>query len=727
MAFESRRNGNELAWAVRAIRKHLFGIVLLVGVAVAAAAAYVVLREDEYVAYAEILIEPVGDSFGNLKEDRDRVLPVVEPAEMETALKLVTSNKVLRPAIDRLNFRLSSQEGAGFAKMMQGWFKAEALENEPSAQPNEATVLRLFREKLIIQRDALASIISIGYRSTDPKEAATVANTVAEIYLDERLKAKREVYSRTALHLDQRVKEMATWLRSAEAEIERYKADADLYEVGGAAPVEQRYAKLSDQLTEANIALTEAKARLSQADRTFGDEAADDIAISDLDSIKEVQASAVIGDLRRQESEFNGRLADLRSQYGKNHPLVLNTLAGLADVKASIEAEIRRIVEQLNLEVDVAANRVATIEQNLREAQRQLDSSQASRIGLRELERDVAGPSRVYELLLDRSQRAREQEKLVADTARIVSQAIAPDRPDQLSGKLLLGVVCFAFGSAGAGLAVVRELRRPGYLDADSLIDDLQCKVLGLVPRVRRASGSGATSQKRSLEAFAFVEAVRGIVQKIVPRYPDKVFTGAKVLAVTSCFPDEGKTTLSLSLARQASFGGLKVLMIEGDLRKAGLREKLKTMEIDTGLVHVLKGTATADDAIVEEPASQVDMLFGLGPAKDAFRLIRSPNMNALIEEKRQLYDLIVVDCGPALAVSDTQSLLELADGVVFVVRWQTTERSAVRGVLRDLKLQQIDIAGVVMTQIDLAEHMKYGETDQLHYQEKYHSYAMDI
>jgi O-antigen/teichoic acid export membrane protein len=171
-----------------------------------------------------------------------------------------------------------------------------------------------------------------------------------------------------------------------------------------------------------------------------------------------------------------------------------------------------------------------------------------------------------------------------------------------------------------------------------------------------------------------------------MPRRPsDADRRRAKVVAVTSSFPDEGKTTLSLSLARQASLGGLRTLLIEGDLRKLGLREKLKTMSAEAGLVEVLKGAVTIDGAIRQEPSSGVDMLLGFGPAKDAFALARSAAMADLLADVRPRYDLIVIDCGPILAVSDTRSLVDLSDEVLFVLRWQTTDRAAARTAIRDL------------------------------------------
>lgn len=729
MASVNGRAGNDLSWIVRSIRKHLLGIVLLVIVAAAAMTAYVILREDEYTAYTEILIEPEGDSFGDLAETVDRGHQSLEPVEIETALKLVTSGRTLQNVIDKLNLVSVPDRLLDIKEMINDWFKAEALEGSAPETSSMVMTLRNFRERLTIERDPLASIITVGYRSANAEEAALVVNTLAELYLAERLTVKRQVFNKAAEHLDTRVKEMSDWLRAAEAEIERYKADADLYEVGGAAPVEQRYTKLNDQLTEANIALTEAQARLSQADRTIGNKlGSGDLSGIDLDSIKEVQVSPVIADLRRQETELRRRMGDLSSQYGNNHPSMRNAQAELNGMRASIEIEIKRIVEQLKLETIVADHRVQTIKEKLDKAQSALDSSQESRIRLRELERDVEGPRQVYEVMLDRFQRAREQEKLVTDTARIISPAIVPDRPSNFSGKLLIGIVILGVGTAGTGFALLREFCQPGYLDAASLEAELDCAVLGLVPFVRRMSNRRQIEERRSLETFAYVEAVRGIINKVMPNLsPGDETPIGKVLSVTSCFPDEGKTMLTLSLARQASFGGLRVLLIEGDLRKAGLREDLTTIKATAGLIQVLTGEASTLDAIQQEPGSKVDVLLGFGPDKDAFRLTRSSTMKALIEQAKLHYDLVLIDCGPALAVSDTRSLMNMTDEVIFVVRWKTTERAAVTATIRDIEHQKIPIAGVVMTQIDLVEHMKYGEADQLRYQDKYHDYAATI
>jgi succinoglycan biosynthesis transport protein ExoP len=200
------------------------------------------------------------------------------------------------------------------------------------------------------------------------------------------------------------------------------------------------------------------------------------------------------------------------------------------------------------------------------------------------------------------------------------------------------------------------------------------------------------------------------------------------VIAITSCFANEGKTTLAMSLARQAGFGGLKVLLIEGDLRKSGLRDKLQTVSASTGLPHVLKGTASSlKEAIVTEPASSVDMLLGFGPTPEAFTLLRSAQIAALIRGVKKHYDLIIVDTPPLMVVSDARSLVGFSDELIYVVRWQETDRSAVRTAIRDLQRSGANLAGVVLSQVNIGEYLKYcSSAERGRYQDYGGDYTID-
>jgi len=124
------------------------------------------------------------------------------------------------------------------------------------------------------------------------------------------------------------------------------------------------------------------------------------------------------------------------------------------------------------------------------------------------------------------------------------------------------------------------------------------------------------------------------------------------------------------------------------------------------------------DDVIVKETESGADLLLASGPSEDAFALSRSVQLKTLLGRLKARYDLIIVDCPPVLGVSDTLVLCDEADEVLFVVRWQETHRSAVRSAIRALAPRPI--AGVVLTQVDLADRLKYATAGKYRYQDKF-------
>lgn len=713
--------------------------------------AYLLNRTKEYTAYADILIGPSSNEFGNLEEDTDQRSEGVTPSDMESEARLISSSHVLQLVMDGLELSFD-EPSFDIKSALLNWISTSSAKSQDQTSTSVTTRLEAFRERLSIERDPLAYVITVGYRAKDPDQAALIANTLADTYLEDRIEARRQSLTETAENLRRSVDDMGAWIKATERQIDDFRADSDLYAVGGTSPAEQRYNTLSRQLTEAELEVTNARSRLSQVDEALTNGQA-------LDNLREVQTSQVINDLRNQESEIQREIADLSTRLGKNHPVMTNAKAELQDVQQSIKLEIDRVIGQLRSEANVAANRFISIEKQVAAAQENLANSQAMRIRLNELERDAEAPRRVYETMLERYQRAREQEKILADPARVIGRATAPDRPSNMSGLLLLGLTVAGSCAAGVGFAFLLEARRPGYTNAQQIEQDLGYPVISMIPFVHDANDSRGDERWRFLEAYGFSEAIRKLVARgeairtLVSRGDERLrvleaygFTEAirtlvytllpkykmiqegmgKTVAFTSSFPDEGKSTIALTLARQASFSGIKTLLIEGDLRKPGLHAGLTTVQPSHGLVHLLRGEKNDVFQCVEtEPDSGVDIMLGFGPADDAFMLLRGERMLQLLEAVRSHYDLVVLDCAPVMAVSESRSLVDLADETVFVIRWQSTERSAAKVAIQDLERLGGKIAGVVLNQVELKEHLKYQDADRLAYQEKYKDYIV--
>ncbi len=733
-------HGNGWSGVTRGLRAHRLKIALFALLATALAVLLVELRPKIYTAYTEILVQgkQSGD-FGDLGENASFGGDDLSPADMESQLRLITSAGLAAKVIDAVGFTPDQPDRAadswrgqaaawlhGLVKSVQAgvrdlktrWLGPEGPPAEIKGDPARMRLLEAFHQDLTVSRDPLARVISVGFSSNDPAKAAAVANQVADTYLEERVALQRQAVSDTANHLQASLDDMATSLQQAEREIESYRARSDLFAVQGSSGAEQSYAILWQESANAKLELLNTQTRLTEAEAAIGDP-------ERLNSISEVQNSSVISELRRQEAELQRRIADLASSYGRNHPTMVNARAELRELRAAFSAEVNRIVEGMRLAAKTAQSRADAVAQRLAESQTQLATSEGTRLRLRELERNVDVQRRVYESMLDRYQRAREQEKILIDSTRIITPAEIPIAPSNVPGLLLIGLTAFGSVAFGIGCALVAELLRRGYEDAGSVEDALALPVIGLLPKVGHSArrSLAGKSEWRELEAFGYTEGIRGIIQEILP---DGAAGGrpCKVVAVTSSVPNEGKTTLTLSLARQAERSGIRTLLVEGDLRLPGLRESLQTVAAKIGLADLLRSSVDElDQAIVKEQRSGVDILFGCGPVGNPFALLRSPRMRQLLDKLRGRYDLILVDCPPVMVAAETKALVGMATEVVFVVRWRRTARSLIQTALRELKRTGASVTGVVLSQIELREQHKYGDAYVLSYLDKYDRY----
>lgn len=704
------------------LREHMIKILLLAAMSTAAMATYVELRTREYTAYAEVLIEQNERDFRHLVEGISDNAAPLRPEELEIELKRIASALTLQEVIEELNLTFEEHSPFSFRAWARAQFSTKMEGAESSAGRRAlAHQLAAFRENLVVKRDPLASVILIGYRAPDPETSADVANALARTYLRNRTSGQRQGMKKAVDDLERIADQMSASILAAEQETEQYRAEADLYAIDGVLPIEQHYNRLSRELTEAALDLTNARARMLEAETGQPENVS-------LEGQEEPQALSLIDKLRAENTETGQRAAVLDSSLN-SYPAAISR--DDVDVNGASQAEGDRLVEQRRLKVNAAETRYRELEKQAQKTRAELSDSWDSRLRLRELERHVAHLRQSYPAMQERLQRAREREQLLIDDARIIGPATIPTQPSNISGLLLVGMTLMGSCVAGMGWALLSETRRHGFHDAFEVETELGQPVLGMLPKVHGIAPIDAdpetSSYQRqwSLEAYGFLEGVRSILNTILPNHRGDGPAIGKVVLITSCFPDEGKTTLALSLTRQAALGGAKSVLVEGDMRKMGLVTKLSTVAPDKGLVDLLRGTIDQiDDALVSEPESDADLLLAAGPHEDAFALSRSPRMKIVLDELKSRYDLIIIDCPPVLGVSDTRAMSDLADEILFVLRWQETHRVAAKSAIRELEREKLPMAGVVVTQIDLAKHLKSNTTDKFRYEDSYEAYA---
>ncbi len=729
-----------------ALRRNLhlvLGTVLLVDLAVA---GWLLVRPIEWTATAELLIEPDDRGFANLREEIDLRVDRLQPADVESEARLLASRRVALRVIERerlaevvepepLGRRLRSFL-AGAGEWLLDWvagvrssfagyptdLAARAPDEPEVAAPDPEAVLERFYADLAVRRDPLARVLTVAYRASEREQAVRVVDSLTRVYLEERVAAQREALEQTARYLEERLSVLARELEEAERRVKEFQSRTGLFSVEGVSALERRWSELGRELTQATVQLAEAEARLAQlegARRTGG-----------LAGLREVAGSPVIGELRRQEAELARRIADLATQYGPRHPLMQNARAELADIRRSIGLEIDRIAASLAHDRDLARERVARLQAEFAEAERRLATAGSSQVELEELTRRAEGARKLYETMLDRYRRASEQAKLVRSTARVISPPTPPARPSNAPKLLVLAFTTAAGLGLGCGLAFLRELRRRGFATSEELERELGLPVLAVLPRLTEAELGALLGEKaeggeaESPLAAAYREAVQRIVSRLLLESGERVGRRGRVVAVTSAFPGDGKSTLALALARQCARSGRRTLLIDADLRRRSLDRLLAVPADQPGLVQILSGDCRSiDRAMLSEAGSGLKILPAGGSPESPQDLLASPKARVLLGALREVCDLVVVDLPPVLAVSDALALAPALDEALLLVRWEGTPRDAVRATARELASVGVPVAGVALNAVDLRAYSRYGSADPLRYTGHYARY----
>ncbi len=595
--------------------------------------------------------------------------------------------------------------------------RARRVLSDLEAQKQREQVVDTVRSRLKINRVGLTYVMGVSFTSPNPRKASTIANAFAQNYLLEQLQAKFDATAQANTWLNTRLNDLRGEVIQSEAAVEQYRNANNLLSASGATLTEQEISTYNTQLATVRAAQAEDEARLStaRAQLARGSSGGD---------LGEALDSTVVQQLRARRAEVSGRVADLSSRYGPRHPDMLRAERELADIDGQIQAEIGRIVSNLEARVQVARQRTASMQGSLSGARGTLAANNNAGVRLNELQRNAEASKTLYQGLLDRFKQTSSQQGLEESDARIVSRAVIPSAPSSpnVPLNLALGLVL----AVGAGIAgvVLAEMFDAGLATSEDVESKLGLPNIGSIPLVSSIS-EGADRRLEPADFLlqkplsAFAEAVRALRTSILF---SRVGQGVSLIAVTSTLPGEGKTTTAVCLARSAAQAGQRVVIVDCDLRRRAVN-RLFHIEPENGLLEVLNGAATLEAALhLDEPSGAyvLPLTHTSFTPKDVFG---SQAMDSLLQTLRSNFDLVILDTAPVLAVADTRVLAAKADTVVFLTRWRSTPKKAITNALKLLDGAGAHIAGVALVQVDMKSQARYGYGDAGHYYGAYKQY----
>ncbi|MBO6781950.1 MAG: polysaccharide biosynthesis tyrosine autokinase [Alphaproteobacteria bacterium] len=732
-------------------RKYLIaGVVLILSTI-----AYLMIQQITplYSASAKIVVEPNRQNV----VDIDQVVSGVTPDYYtnETEAEVIRSRSLAYKAVDRLNLTQSplfnpllrvpepsltevavKNVKLLFLSLIGTPEDVTELQQEASADPHadspllqmpEAERTAYLREiaaaqyqgGLSVSPSPRSRVITISYVSTDPTFAAEAANTTANLYIEDQLESLTTATTDAGDFLQRRVNELRERVITQEREIARYRADAGIIDAGGITVYQQQLARANEELSEARIARSEAEARFNQVQELLQTG-------SGLETAAAVLNSDLISRLREQEAEVIRKVAEFQTQLRPGHPRLQLAENELADLRAAIEREVQKIASNLRNEVQIARVRESNIREELDRLEGTLEEQNEAQATLQSLASELSANKQLYETFLERLKETDilENTEQQAD-ARVISRATVPGGPFRPNKQLMMiaAVVFSAF--VGFALAFVAEFMDSGFRSTAQLENLSGVAALGMVPALTKGQTDGkrphefAVARPNSTYGEAIRSVRTGLMLSSVDRPP-------KTVLITSSIPGEGKTSTSLSIAMTAAKSGQRVIILDCDLRNSSLHAYMDVPN-QRGLSDYLAGQAQIEDVIEIHPSSTLHYITAGSRAPNPTDMLSSHEMRDLIRQLGEMYDMVVLDTPPLMAVSDALVLMRDVDRTLFLVRWEKTRRETALAGIKQALEAGANMAGTVLTQVNVKKHASYDYGDSgYYYYGSYRKYYTD-
>ncbi|MGA8617148.1 MAG: polysaccharide biosynthesis tyrosine autokinase [Candidatus Sulfotelmatobacter sp.] len=697
------------------------------------------------VALASLKMTPVYEASGSIeinKSDSSLVnfnnsptfnVDYYDPTELETEVMILQSDLLALQVVKELALDRRPEFGR----------KTPALPSSLDLAPDPlqadsgrtSTLLSSFRNNLKVTLSPNTHIIKVNFRSPDKDLTATVVNTLMSTYAENNFKSRFDSTMQASDWLSKQLVDLQMKVETAQEKLVRYQKE---HEILG---IDEKQNITTAKLDELNKALTAAESERMDKESVYrlvqagdADTIASAASVLDAAGTGSQSASSLLEGLRAKQADVKIQVAELSAQFGPSYPKVAQLTGQLKEIDAQILGETKKVAGKIRGQYMAALQRENMLHQALEKQKQEANKLNESAIQYSILKRDLDSYRQLYEGLMEKMKEAGVSAGLksnnfrIVDVARVPTSPIEPNIPRNLAFALMLGL------TSGVGLAFLLE----GLDNTVRTTEQAQMisglAPLGMIPLGSRTAREEASPKRlviaTSKEAVELVTQVRPQSQ-MAESYRalrtslllSNLGAPPKVIMVTSALPQEGKTTTSINCAVVLAQKGIRVLLIDADLRRPSIHKTLG-MGPRSGLSNVLTGSATLQQAITRSSVlPNLSILPAGTPPPNPAELLASSNMRDVLEELRGQYDHIVVDTPPALSVTDAVVLSPRADAVVLVIRSGQTTKQALRR-SRDILTQvNAKVAGVLLNAVDLSspEYYYYYE-----YQGKYSRYYRD-
>lgn len=694
------------------LRRRLVLIIATTLVVVGAAAAFAFTLTPLYSASALVMVDP---SRKNILDDSiaSGTSSAADNARIDSEVELARSDNVLLKVIQKERLVADDEFGVSIglrARLLS--FLGVPVPDLPTGDEALNQVLANLRNAVSVQRRGLTYLISLQVRSENSEKASNLANSLADVYIEDQLSSKVSSALASLSVIQSRLEQARSAVVASETTYDQFISD-NIETIS-------RDSGRSDLASMQNrIAALEAA---RQQSATLANTVQVAIADADINALVSSLQSDAVTELDAQRQRLQ---QDLSSPTANASAIDLQ--AELARIEQSIVEVANSEVSALQGEMQQAQDQSADLRQQLRSEVIGSALSADTLTQIFQLQQNAELARRQYQTLLSRAQDLEAQADLQLADSRVVSTAIAPNSASFPNTRLIIILAGLAGLGLGIALAFLYENLIGGFTSDEQLATVLKRPVAATIPRQTGKSESESRADlvvSSPLSIFAesirrarvaFDQAMRQNKKSGEER------TSGKVLMVTSSNPNEGKTTLALAIARSAAMAGQSVLLVDCDLRKPSVHRHLG-VEPATGLQELLQSedpdyVQSLPKILMKDPHSNASIIVGSRRSSiPTDQLLANATFQRLLSAARRSFDLIVLDTPPVGPVVDPLYICQQSDAIAFVVKWASTAQSDVK---KNVAALEEASAGQVPVLIALTQQ----ERTRSEYYKKYSGY----
>ncbi|RFB81104.1 AAA family ATPase [Methylovirgula sp. 4M-Z18] len=727
------RSFSDLFNFARGVMRRRLGVILIsFAMVMALCFAYLRIVPPTYTAQVQVLLANQRAEF--VQQQSLIAEPALDLSQIETQLQIINSKALAATVIDQLKLASDPDLNGSGPSIASLWGQLRARIFSPSTkelsdaanQPPE-DVVAAFQSRLTTKRLSFSNVIEISYSSSSPTRAADIANAIASAYMADQQDAKVQADRDAARWLQQRLWDLDDEALKAERAVTAFKYQNNIVSSSGTPMEEQQMTELNNRLVAARAQTADAAAKLDRYEAVLRANSGDSPSLNALDSINtDVLNSPIVTSLRQQYLELTRRESEWSTRLGPSHSAVIELETKIRSTRASIIDEVKRLAATSKNEFEAAKQKQQEIENQLTDAVSRSHTTDTAELTIHGLESRAKGLRTVYNTFLQRYMSSVQQESFPVSETRVISPASPPLSKSKPKTAIVAILGLVGGIGIGLGLALLRDLMDCVFRTPLQISAVLGTPCLSLVPALRKSKAEGEPDQvdgripQRTILRFPgrqrtviampwsrFAEAIRAIKLSIDMR---QTGTMCQVIGITSALPNEGKTTIAVSLAQLIGHGsGKRVVIVDCDMRNPSLSTGL-VPNARQSIIDVVHDTRSVEEIIWHDPKTKLDFLpaaKGQLPYHTS-EILSSDGMRKLFGRLRETYDYIIVDLPPLTPLVDVRAAASLIDSFILVVEWGSTRIDVVQYALHSAPNVHASLIGAVLNKTDIKAMARY-------------------